>query len=135
MRYSHITPCHPVQCIVPPHILDAIKLRGNAEQKQAAIELENNADQFRQARQAAEPATSYLAAPVVAPGTPPHLNREVYDAQNGFTLPGTLVRREGDPPSKDQQVNEAYDGAGDTYNLYFNAFNRNSLNGQGMTLI
>jgi Zn-dependent metalloprotease len=116
-------------------MLDAIKLRGNAQQKQAAAELEDDANQFRQARQAAEPATSYLAAPTLAPGTPSQLNREVYDARNSFSLPGIIVRKEGDPASHDQQVNEAYDGAGDTYNLYFHEFNRNSLDGNGMTLV
>lgn len=45
------------------------------------------------------------------------------------------MRSEGDPASGDQQVDEAYDGAGDTYNLYFEHFQRDSLDGQGLPLI
>lgn len=135
MDSIYITPCHPIQCIVPPHMLDAIKLRGNPQQKQMATDLENDANQFRQERQAAAPATSYRAAPLVAAGMQPQLEREVFDAQNSFSLPGISVRKEGATPSQDQQVNEAYDGAGDTYNLYFKEFNRDSLDGNGMKLI
>jgi len=39
-------------------------------------------------------------------------------------LPGVRVRGEGDPTSKDEEVNEAYDGAGVTYDLYRKRFKR-----------
>jgi Zn-dependent metalloprotease len=49
-------------------------------------------------------------------------------------LPGKLVRREGDPKSRDVAVNEAYDGSGATYDFYKNVFNRNSIDDKGMRL-
>lgn len=60
--------------------------------------------------------------------------RTVYDARGRETLPGVRVRGEGDPPSKDKQVNEAYDGAGVTYDLYRKQFHRNSIDDRGMRL-
>jgi len=60
--------------------------------------------------------------------------RIVYDAKNGSSLPGTPVRNEGDPPSSDVAVNEAYDGAGTTYDLYKNIYDRNSIDNNGMRI-
>jgi len=60
--------------------------------------------------------------------------RLVYDAKNGTNLPGRLVRSEGDPPTKDSAVDEAYDGAGLTYDLYKNAYERNSIDNNGLRL-
>jgi Zn-dependent metalloprotease len=41
---------------------------------------------------------------------------------------------EGDAPSEDPAVNEAYDGAGATYDLYFDAYQRRSLDDLGLRL-
>lgn len=135
MSHAYDSCRHHLECILPPHMLDAIKMRGDAQQKQMAVEIEAEAARFRDERQAAAPPTSYLAAPLVVPGTPPQLQREVYDCQGGSILPGNLRRKEGDPPTNDPQVDEAYDGAGDTYQFYFTEYKRNSLDGQGMPLI
>jgi Zn-dependent metalloprotease len=61
-------------------------------------------------------------------------HRIIYDAANGYELPGTLVRSEGDSPSSDTAVNEAYDGAGATYDLFKEVFGRNSIDNRGMQL-
>ncbi|MGZ9223125.1 MAG: M4 family metallopeptidase, partial [Anaerolineales bacterium] len=61
-------------------------------------------------------------------------NRVIYDGQNGSNLPGTVVRKEGDGPSQDVAVNEAYDGSGVTYDLYNDVYQRNSIDGSGMRL-
>jgi Zn-dependent metalloprotease len=126
---------HPMHCIVPPHMLDAIKLRGTTQQKRMAIELENEGNRYREERQDETPPTAFMPAPVMALGAPPQLNREVYDCHQSASLPGMIVRKEGEAPTGDQQVDEAYDGAGDTYQLYFNEYQRNSLDGQGITLV
>ncbi len=60
--------------------------------------------------------------------------RILYDAKNGSSLPGTVVRKEGEPPTADVAVNEAYDGSGYTYDLYNNVYQRNSIDGNGMRL-
>jgi Zn-dependent metalloprotease len=97
------------------------------------------AAEYRARRQVESPPLAGTPAltrthPSCAPGAAP--NREVWDAQHGFDLPGpVLVRAEGAPPSEDQEVNEAYDGAGDTYDLYASQYDRDSLDGHGMKLV
>ena len=127
--------CHPIQCIVPPHLSESIKLRGDAQQKQMIDEMEVQASNFRAARLAAP--SSFLAAKAIGPNAGLQgPDRKVYDAQNTFTLPGQLVRSEGEPRVPgDDAVNEAYRGAGATYRLYRKAFKRDSLDGNGMPLI
>jgi Zn-dependent metalloprotease len=60
--------------------------------------------------------------------------RVVYDAGNTTTLPGTTVRSEGEPATGDAAVDEAYDGAGATYDLFFDFYGRDSLDGSGLRL-
>jgi Zn-dependent metalloprotease len=60
--------------------------------------------------------------------------RKVYDAQYGSVLPGTLVRSEGEEPTGDEAVDEAYVGSGATHDLYANIFGRNSIDNQGMAI-
>jgi Zn-dependent metalloprotease len=60
--------------------------------------------------------------------------RVVYTANHGDTLPGSRVRGEGDPATDDPAVNEAYDGAGATYDLYHDVYVRDSVDGEGLQL-
>ena len=62
------------------------------------------------------------------------LYRQVFDAQNGKTLPGVLLRKEGEPPVSDSNANEAYDNAGKCYYYYLNVYGRDSWNNQGSPL-
>ena len=63
------------------------------------------------------------------------LDRTIYDANNTRRLPGSEVRAEGDPPTDDVAVDEAYDYMGDTYAFYSTAYERNSIDDAGMPLI
>ncbi|PPF79660.1 peptidase M4 family protein [Subtercola sp. Z020] len=65
----------------------------------------------------------------------PTLDRTVYTARNTEQLPGSKVRSEGEAPSSDVTVDEAYDGLGATYRLYDEAFGRNSIDGRGLPLL
>ena len=122
-------PC--VNCIIPPHMLEAIKLRGDASMRAMAENLEAFSASVRLKRQEAVPQGGYLIAPAAAGDQP---DRETYDAQEGTTLPGKPVRREGDPPVGDPTADEAHDGAGDTYRLYRDVYGRHSLDGSGLKL-
>ena len=114
---------------IPPYILNHVADHGDAEQRhRARIALESSA-QIRGQRLAISEIA--IAARGVAPGEE---RRTVYDARNKQTLPGKLVRSEGGAPSKDVAVNEAYDGAGSTYDFYSHVFQRNSIDGRGMRL-
>jgi Zn-dependent metalloprotease len=62
------------------------------------------------------------------------LSRIIYTAENGSSLPGRQIRGEGGAPTGDPAADEAYDGAGATYHLYYDIFNRDSIDGNGMNL-
>ncbi len=62
-------------------------------------------------------------------------NRKSYTAGNRTTLPGTLLRSEGQTAVSDTVLNAAHDNAGFTYDFYFSKFGRDSYNGTGGTLI
>jgi Zn-dependent metalloprotease len=119
----------PMNCIVPPFMLKNIATHGTDTQQATAIGTLKTSAQLRGQRNAL---TDFNAAAIrVASSTK---DRIVYDAKNGSSLPGTVVRRENDPPSSDVAVNEAFDGSGVTYDLYSNVYNRNSIDGNGMRL-
>lgn len=62
--------------------------------------------------------------------------RTIYDCKNTQLTPpqGKLVRGEGDPPSKDAAVNQAYESSGTTYDFYEKVMDRNSVDNRGMRL-
>jgi Zn-dependent metalloprotease len=64
------------------------------------------------------------------------LNRIVYTAGETNKLPGTLARKEGEPPTKDSDVNNAYDFSTNVYDYYRTHFEeRKSYDGQDAPLI
>lgn len=128
----HHESCHSLQCILPPHMGDAIKTRGNAKQKKMVETLSREADKARATRHAKAPARRPKIA--TASTEIPEPDRKVYDAKKKATLPGTLVRKENDEASEDQTVNEAFDGAGDVFKLYSEIYHRDSLDDRGLTL-
>jgi Zn-dependent metalloprotease len=60
--------------------------------------------------------------------------RTVFDVKEGTSLPGDLVRGEGDPPTGDEAVDDAYDGAGITYDFFSEIYQRNSIDNRGLRL-
>jgi Zn-dependent metalloprotease len=85
-------------------------------------------------------AASQLAPPAVVPRVAAGigaegLDRVISDAQYTQELPGVLVRAEGDPETDDPAADEAYDGLGATYDLFAEAFDRDSIDGAGMSLL
>ncbi len=119
----------PIECILPPHILKNIATKGTEAQKDVATNTLRTSGQMRGQRQALADFTA-AAFRVTVSGK----ERIVYDAKNGSSLPGTIVRKEGDAPSADVGVNEAYDGSGYTYDLYNDIYKRNSIDGSGMRI-
>ncbi|MFC0681631.1 M4 family metallopeptidase [Lysobacter korlensis] len=60
--------------------------------------------------------------------------RTISDAVGSEELPGRIVRREGDDPTGDRAVDEAYDGLGATSRLLRDGFGRRSIDGRGLPL-
>ncbi|MCB9153225.1 MAG: peptidase M4 family protein [Caldilineae bacterium] len=61
-------------------------------------------------------------------------SRYTYNAFHGTSLPGTLVRIEGQGPYGDADVDNAHDFAGATYDYYFNTHGRDSYDDAGAPL-
>jgi len=125
----------PLACILPPDLL--LKLaRESTDERRSAILQTIELDQTIRLRRA-ELAARQIARPVGAMakgagGTP---DRTIYDQEHstGY-LPGTLVRKEGQGPVDDVSVNQAYDGFGLTYKLFWDVYHRDSIDDQGMPI-
>ncbi|MEO7131601.1 MAG: protealysin inhibitor emfourin [Dermatophilaceae bacterium] len=65
----------------------------------------------------------------------PAPQRTISDAGGATITPGEQVRSEGSPAVDDPATNEAYDGLGATWELYWSAYGRDSLDGKGMPLL
>lgn len=61
-------------------------------------------------------------------------NRNTYTANNGTSIPGTLVMSETSSPSSDVTLAKAHEYAGVTYDYFKNVHNRDSYNGAGATI-
>lgn len=124
------SPCcdrmHPICCIVPPHMLQEIVVNGDPGQRAWAFQTLTVSEQFRGRR------LSVGGINFAAPAG--EKRRTIFDAQNGTNLPGKLVRGEGDPATDDEAVNEAYDGSGATYDFFYELFERNSIDDEGLRL-
>ncbi len=61
--------------------------------------------------------------------------RKIYDTFSSDTLPGTLVRSEGQNPTGDPDADKAYLFSGHTYDYFKNQHGRDSYDGLGATMI
>ncbi len=111
--------------IIPPYLLNQLA----SASASAAGTLRH--DQELRARRSER----LTARPTAGPQRSSGGARTVHDAQNGTTLPGKPVRREGDPATSDDAVNEAYDGLGATRDYFRKVHARDSIDGEGMALL
>jgi Zn-dependent metalloprotease len=112
--------------VVSPHMLESIERNGSPTERRNAMATLVLSARLRGERRILG------TLPVVTPTG--EKRRDVFDAQSETRLPGKLVRAEGQPSSTDTAVNEAYDGAGLTYDLYLDAYGRNSIDDRGMRI-
>src|SRR5437773_7020338 len=96
---------HGICYIIPPHVHENIARNGNDKQKERAYQALNVSAHMRGQREILNTFAMLATTPTGVK------RRTIYNAQNGLTLPGKLVRGEGDKKSSDTAVNEAYDGS------------------------
>jgi len=124
-------------CIVPPDLLRDVIRNGTKEERDAAAATMAVDQTFRTLRAAfsATVAASPMAMRAMGgAGGKPH--RTVYDQQHSTAMAlGTVARTEGSRKVKDAAVNEAYDGFGATYTLFWEVFGRNSIDNAGMPIL
>jgi Zn-dependent metalloprotease len=126
---------NPIFCIVPPYILDGIADRGTPQQRSAALRTKSLDATFRALRLATQAARFAPGGTARQPLlVVPQKQRTIYTANYTQNLPGTLVRSEGQGPSGDIAVDEAYEGLGATFDFYDQVFDRNSIDDSGMRL-
>ncbi|MDR3574291.1 MAG: M4 family metallopeptidase [Anaerolineaceae bacterium] len=123
-----------IQCILPPHMQSHIAQHGTDTQRSRALQTLQLTDQMRAARQAIAGAPAQASPAVAQPAAAAAKQRIVYGANNTTILPGQVLRREGEPATGDLAVDEAYVGAGATYDLYWEIYQRNSVDGKGLRL-
>lgn len=120
----------PLHCILPPHILTEIQEKGNDVQKEVAARMIELSELARTAR--------IEVLGILETETPqavPGKTRILYNANHGSNLPGNVARNEGDGPTGDTAVDEAYDGSGATYDLFSEIYGRDSIDDKGMDIL
>ncbi len=123
---------HPFCGIVPPHLLDHLsRAESDTVSGRARRTLEHDALQRTRRRLTT---VRGLAAPATARAGSDKPQRTIYDAEHRETLPGTKVRGESDPAGSDSSVNRAFAGLGATFELFFKAYGRHSIDGVGLPL-
>lgn len=113
--------------VIPPYILRNIVTHGSSHQQDYARRTLMHV-QHLMAENWQKP-----VAPQTATGG--HVDREIYDAKNTQNLPGELLRSEGQPDTGDVAAREAWDYLGVTYDFFWQNYQRNSLDNQGLKLL
>jgi hypothetical protein len=132
MKHHHHQ--HSACCsIVPPYVLEAIANRGSPQVRERVLRTLGIDSSIRMTRliQSLHAREQRRVAGVA----PPSQQRRIHDAQNSTTLPGQLVRSEGQGPTGDVAVNEAYDGFGSTLDMFWTVYSRNSIDDAAMPVI
>jgi len=122
---------NPVQCIIPPYITERLAQSADPKIRARAVANLSRAAAFRAVRRLSQD----MPALMVTMAPEKRKNRLVFDSGKTDHLPGKLARVEGQKKTSDPAVNEAYDGAGATYDFYDQVFQRNSLDDRGMNLV
>ena len=120
---------HSIACILPPDILEKVILEGTPEQREKALRTLSTDNALRSIR-----AQNAVIRATGATPLDPHVAeggtalRTIFDcAHTQDPARAKIVRNEGDGPTGDQSTDEAYDGLGDTYKLYWDVYQRNSI--------
>lgn len=129
-------------CILPPTVLQQVARNGTEEQRHWALNALLRDGTIRTARiqnatvRGRGPREGADALAVRPVGRPEDIqpNRVIRDANQEEDVQGTVVRREGDPPTGDEAADQAYDGLGDTFTFFREVFVRNSIDDAGMPL-
>jgi Zn-dependent metalloprotease len=121
----------PCCFVVPLDVLRRLATSGNPDLAEAAgrtLSLTQSMGTFRAQLSTGAPS----AAAVKREGR----RRQIFDCKDFNDLPGDPVRSETDTaPNRDKAVNEAFDHAGTTWDFYKTIFGRESVDGNGKTLV
>ena len=125
---------NPVFCLLPPYVLHEISRNGSPEQREAATRTLASDGTFRSLRQVTTPSRAPLTDVRGALEPDGRKLRTIYDVGGTQNLPGRVARAEGEGPTGDAAVDEAYDGLGATYDFFWEAYGRDSIDDAGLPL-
>ncbi|MDZ7290745.1 MAG: M4 family metallopeptidase [candidate division KSB1 bacterium] len=123
---------HSIFCFLPPYILRSISQNGTAQQRAKALQTLSTDNTLRALRAAQAPVRLPAAGRGVSIEGQKH--RIIYNVHNTFNLPGEVIRKEGAKPTGDVAADEAYDALGATFDFYWEVYDRNSIDDEGMPL-
>ena len=137
---EHRCPSRPACFILPPDALASVIEEGDPAQRAAALRTIASSASLRTQRAVVSTLVRALDTDVTSLGllpAPSGGRQSIYDVENGGRddLPGRLVRGPDDGPVADAAVNEAFDGAADTWTFYREVFERDSIDGEGAELV
>ena len=110
-----------IACIIPPVLLEELARRASDEERDALLRTLSLDASLRLARvHNSLTAARHTRATIRQSATAGLPQRTIFDC-HGLEPPSDpeQVRAEGDPPTDDVTVNEAYDGLGDTYAFFW----------------
>jgi len=129
---------NPIECIIPPYMVD--KLAKSKDEKISKLGVTNKIESAKlryerafikkldaKSRNIIKPATTGRNAIAATPRI------DIYDSENTSARQWTRITNPAF--SADADVRRAYSGSKATWNLYFNIFNRNSIDNAGMRMI
>lgn len=120
------------QGFMPPYILERVIAHGSGRLQTSARHTLTADAHFRTQRAPGVAKEMTLPPGSPYPGQPA---RYIYSAEHRQTLPGMLIREEGQDASGDPAVDEAYRWLGATYRFYWEVYERNAIDDQGMPLL
>jgi Zn-dependent metalloprotease len=120
-------------------MLEKIARNGNEEQREKALltlgqDKQLRAQRMMQLQKKTNGIEVENASPSKRRAAASHKNRLIHNAENLTVLPGHLVRSEGQSSNNDVATDEAYDGFGATFDLFWDIYQRNSIDGNGMDM-
>ena len=123
---------HSIFCILPPQILRSIAENGTQQQREAVLRTLSTDTTFRALRASLTPAAGAARRrrlPALEPQTAHHLHRQQCRDASRYGGPQRRLGAYGDVA-----VDEAYDGLGNTFDFYERAYDRNSIDDEGLPL-
>jgi len=130
---------YSLHCILPPHILENVAKHGDEAARHAAIDSLAADHSLRSARLANAIVTNAQLGPqygnLLDEAGRGVQRRTIYDCHQSEELrSATVARSEGASATGDVAVDEAYAGLGATYDFYYDAYERDSIDNRGLPL-
>lgn len=122
----------PFQCILPPHILDQIARNGTEQERGASLGTLVRDITLRSQRMTAQ-LMQGNAKPALMAATDARPEITIYNESRGYQLPGQVVSSQSRPGTGAAEQ-EAFDGLEATFNFYWQVYQRNSIDNEGLHL-